>query len=87
MKIMFLFTQADNGDKEVIIDIDKISAMVPVQAKDFEDATEIHLDNGDIFVVKDDVTDIVDAIVHIKKEEKIEAGYFRINENCDWEYV
>ena len=87
MKIMFLFTQADNGDKEVIIDIDKISAMVPVQATDFEDATEIHMDNGDKFTVKDDVTDIVNAIVEAKNGDNTSSGFFRINEDCKLEYL
>ena len=87
MKIMFLFTQADNGDKEVIIDIDKISAMVPVQATDFEDATEIHMDNGDKFTVKDDVTDIVNAIVEAKNDDNTSSGFFRINEDCKLEYL
>lgn len=87
MKIMFLFTQADNGNKEVIIDIDKISAIVPVQATDFEDATEIHMDNGDKFTVKDDVTDIVDAIVEAKNDDNTSSGFFRINEDCKLEYL
>ena len=87
MKIMFLFTQADNGDKEVIIDIDKISALVPVWATDFQNATEIHMDNGDKFTVKDDANSIVDAIIEAKNDDNTSSGFFRINEDCKLEYL